>query len=40
MSENKEIFEDGVKIVDVVTDETKVNDEAINELDNKKGEEE
>lgn len=40
MSENKETFEDGVKIVDVVTDETKVNDEAINELDNKKGEEE
>lgn len=35
-----EVFEDGVKIADVVTDETKVNDEAINELNNKKGEEE
>lgn len=40
MSENKETFEDGVKIVYAVTEETKVNNEAINELDNKKGEEE
>lgn len=33
MAENKETFEDGVKIVDVVTDVKEVNKEALEHFD-------
>lgn len=40
MAENKEVFEDGVVIVDVVTDEADINEEASEELKDGKGDEE